>query len=385
MKQQEIHNPFRIKTLLQSGLTASAVLLVFVGCNPGIEETKSGMAEERSGTRHVPVKATFKVYSAGDNPVITRGDQGTGGNTYGFEGGKVIKLNNEYYLFTTEMYGNPIWTKTRLALWKSPDMKNWERLATLFESSGDFTGEDPRAALWSPMPTYSHRMDRWILTYVAYNSKPNTDKAWYRNYNGKIWLAISQVPGYDGLTGPYKDSLIVLQPGDDQDSWEGLMGTDSFYPYPVCDGWMAFYGSSPESVGLVRASALTGPWERISEINPVRRQIENPMVTRIVDGRYIALFDGCGENRKIGYMVSEDGIHWSREIFFDLDEEISRWWGLTRTPLGLIQESEDLFTIFFTAYNKDFYEIPDVWKTNDDGVFEDYFASIGWFRVELIR
>ena len=49
-------------------------------------------------------------------------------------------------------------------------------------------------------------------------------------------------------------------------------------------------------------------------------------------------------------MVSDNGVNWSREIFFELEEEI-----------------------------------PDVWKTNDDGLFDGYFASIGSFRVKLIR
>lgn len=312
-------------------------------------------------------------------------DPGTEDNKYGFEGGKVVKFQGTYYLFTTEMYGNPLWTRTRLALWKSADRMEWERVATLFESTGDFSGEDPRAALWSPMPTYDHISGRWMLTYVAYNSRPNTDTAWYRNYHGKIWLAVSENPGFSGIEGPYRDSMIILQPGDESDPWEGLMGTDSFYPFPAGKGWMAFYGSSPESVGLARSLQLTGPWERITEVNPVRRSIENPMVTRLADGRYIVLFDGCGKSRKIGYMASIDGLHWSREIFFELDKGITRWWGLTRTPLGLVQESEDLFTVFFTAYNEDFYEIPDVWKTNDDSVYDGYFASLGWFQVQLIK
>jgi hypothetical protein len=283
------------------------------------------------------------------------------------------------------MYGNPLWTRTRLAAWKSRDKKEWIRLGTLFESTGDFTGEDPRAALWSPMPTYHHKLQKWVLTYVAYNSKPNTADGWYRNHHGKIWLAVSENPGFSGLTGPYRDSLIILQPGNESDPWEGLMGTDSFYPFPVGERWMAFYGSSPESVGLAEAPELAGPWQRKTSVNPVRSSIENPLVTRLADGRFVALFDGCGDNRKIGYMVSRDGTNWSEEIFFDLEEEIPQWWGLTRTPLGLVQESEDLFTVFFTAYNKDFYEIPHVWQTNDDSVFDGYFASIGWFQVKLIR
>jgi len=360
-------------------------LLVFMGCTPRSEQASHESTEIRPETGVESVQEVFKVISGSGEAVLTLGSPGTGENKYGFEGGKVIKLDGAYYLFTTEMHGNPLWTRTRLALWKSGDRRNWVRKATLFESTGDFSGKDPRAALWSPMPTYSHKMKRWILSYVAYNSKPNTDTGWYRNYKGKIWMAVSEKQGYSGLEGPYKDSVMILQPGDDSDPWEGLMGTDSFYPFPACDGWLAFYGSSPESVGLAKAPSLTGPWERMTAMNPVRQHIENPMVTRLTDGRFIALFDGCGENRKIGYMVSTDGIHWSAEVFFELENEITAWWGLTRTPLGLVQESENLFTIFFSAYNRDFYNIPDVWKTNDDGVFEGYFASIGWFVVQLVQ
>ncbi|MBS0001411.1 MAG: hypothetical protein KFF73_20665 [Cyclobacteriaceae bacterium] len=320
-----------------------------------------------------------------DKPVITKGDAGTDGNKFGFEGGQAIKYNDEYHLFTTEMVGYPLWTKTILGYWKSKDGNAWERVSTVFESSGDFTGKDPRACLWSPMPTYDAQNGQWVLTYVAYNSKPNSPEGWYRNYNGKIWMAVSEAKGYGGLGGPYKNKEIILKSGPESDSWEGLMGTDSFYPFHSRDGWLAFYGSSPESVGLAAASELTGPWTRKTKINPIRVHIENPMVYRLTDGRYVALFDGCGENRKIGYMVSDDGICWSEEIFFELEHHIEPWWGLTRTPLGLIQESEDQFTVFFTAYNRDFYEIPNVWQINDDSVFEGYFASVGMFRLRLIR
>jgi len=374
-----------MKAFFQSDHLIFAVLLVLLGCSPQSEETKGDSVQKASGTGIETKQDIFQVILGSGEAVLTQGNEGTEENKYGFEGGKVIKLDGAYYLFTTEMCGNPLWTKTRLALWKSEDGKDWIRQATLFESSGDFSGKDPRAALWSPMPTYSHQLRRWILTYVAYNSKPNTDTGWYRNHKGKIWMAVSEEPGYSGLSGPYRDSLIILQPGDDSDPWEGLMGTNSFYPFPVCEGWLAFYGSSPESVGLAEAPSLAGPWNRMTALNPVRRHIENPMVTRLVDGRYIALFDGCGMNRKIGYMVSGDGIHWSAEVFFELEDDIPAWWGLTRTPLGLVQESENLFTVFFTAYNRDFYKIPDVWKTNDDSVFEGYFASIGWFKVQLIQ
>jgi hypothetical protein len=361
------------------------VLAVLGACGPEKPDNQLYTGIDSTRMPGYAIEPVFELVSVYENPVITEGDPGTEANKYGFEGGRVIKYDDGYHMFTTEMYGNPLWTKTRLGYWESTDGISWDRIGTIFESTGDFTGEDPRACLWSPMPTYDALKECWVLTYVAYNSKPNTAEAWYRNHNGKIWMAVSETSGFGGLAGPYKDREVILKAGPESDGWEGLMGTDSFYPFPACDGWMAFYGSSPESVGMARAQELAGPWKRITEINPFRRHIENPIVTRLSDGRYVAMFDGCGQNRKIGYMVSGDGLTWSKEIFFELEEAGEPWWGLTRTPLGLVRESQDLFTVFFTAYNKDFYEIPNVWQTNDDSVFDGYFASVGMFRVRLIR
>ena len=290
------------------GLLAFLIFLAILSCKNTADPDAAG-PEPHDSVQGFPVEPVFELEWVCDHPVITRGDPGTDGNKYGFEGGCVLKSDGVYHLFTTEMFGNPLWTSTKLGYWSSKDGLSWDRISTLFQSSGDFTGEDPRACLWSPMPTYDARDEQWFLTYVAYNSKPNTDSAWYRNYNGKIWMAASRVKGFGGLGGPYSDAGVVLQAGPDADPWEGLMGTDSFFPFPVCGGWMAFYGSSPESVGLAEAPELAGPWSRKTEVNPVRRYIENPLVTRIRDGRYIALFDGCGKNRKIGYMISWDGIH----------------------------------------------------------------------------
>ena len=327
------------------------------------------------------VDSIFTIVSVSQSPVITKGDPGTEDNKYGFEGGKALKFTDGYHIFTTEIVGDPIWTKTRLAHWKSEDGKNWERLATLFESTGDFTGKDPRAALWSPMPTYHSKKQRWMLTYVAYRSKPQGP----RNADGHIWLAASTETGISGIGGPYKNQKIILEPGTESDPWEGLMGTNSFYPFAVGSQWYAFYGSSPEVVGLAGSSNLEGTWMRKTELNPVKRHIENPVVTRLPDGRYVAFFDGCSKHRKIGYMISYDGLHWSKKIFLDLQEQTDPWWGLTRTPLGLIQESSDLFTLYFTAYNNDFYNIPGIWKREDDSVLDGYFASVGMMKLKPVK
>jgi hypothetical protein len=255
--------------------------------------------------------AELVVTKAFEGPVLTVQSSGAEGNKYGFEGGRVVKLNGTYHLFTSEMVGDPHWVKMRLAHWISQDRLHWTRLATLAESSGDFGGKDPRAALWSPLPVYNTADDRWNLFYVAYQAAPDTAQQWLTNHEGRIWRAVSSTPGVDGIGGPYTDAGVILQRGRDSDAWEGLQGTDSFFPYKVGEQWYALYGSAhtekvPISlwqVGLAKAPDLAGPWVRCTDRNPLtveKRFIENPIVTKLEDGTYVAVYDTDAPNA-IGY------------------------------------------------------------------------------------
>jgi len=297
-----------------------------------------------------------------DTPVLTVQSRGAEGNKYGFEGGRVLKISGTYHLFTSEMIGDPHWVKMKLAHWVSRDRLHWKRASTLFESSGDFTGKDPRAALWSPLPVYDPKEKRWNLFYVAYQAAPDTSQQWLTNHEGRIWRAVSKTPGIDGVGGPYVDTGIVLQRNNDSDPWEGLQGTDSFFPYQVGDRWYAFYGSAhterlPLSlwqVGLALAPDIAGPWKRCTELNPLTvetRFIENPIVTRLVDGTYVAVYDTDVPDA-IGYTFSADGIHWSAGQHLVVQRGSGVWASEVRTPLGLVPEGYDLFTLFYTANEK---------------------------------
>ena len=324
----------------------------------------------------------FDVVEVIDHPLMTKNDPGTEGNIFGFEGGRVIKQDGAYHIFTTEMYGEPVWCKTRLAHWKSKDGISWARDATIIESTGNFTGSDSHAALWSPMPTFDEKQNCWIMTYVCYRSKPNTSEKWFRNYDGIIALAVSVVKGIKGIDGPYKEAKILML-FDTAEPKLGLMGVDSFFPFEVNGQWLAFYGSSPEWNGLAKSSSLHGPWKRSEEAGIVSRHTENPIVQRLKEDLYIAFFDGCGVYQKFGYLLSSDGIHWSKPIIINLENHPDKWWGLTRTPLGLIDEGEGNYSLYFTAYNKNFYQIPGIWEAKTDEVFNGFFASVGVIKLKL--
>ena len=297
-----------------------------------------------------------------DRAVLTVKSRGAEGNKYGFEGGRVLKLNGAYHLFTSEMIGDPHWVKMRLAHWVSEDRLHWNRLATLAESSGDFTGKDERAALWSPLPVFDPGDNRWNLFYVAYQAAADTAEKWLTNHEGRIWRAVSNTPGLNGIGGPYTDVRVILERGRDSDAWEGLQGTDSFFPYKVGAQWYALYGSAhteklPISlwqVGLAKAPDLAGPWVRCTDQNPLtieKRFIENPLVTKLENGTYVAVYDTDAPNA-IGYTFSADGIHWSAGQHLVVQEGDGVWASEVRTPLGLIPEGKDSFTLFYTANEK---------------------------------
>lgn len=303
-------------------------------------------------------KVDFEILSVSSSPVIYQAHPNAADIKYGIEGGRVVKINGTYHLITTERSGDPIVVKTRLAYWNSKDGNHWQRVATLYESSGNYDGSDPRAALWGPMPTWDAKKNVWKLFYVAYRAKPSTAQSWYENYEGRIWEAISTKKGINGIGGPYKDAGVILQPAD-ADKWEGLQGTDSFFAYQANHKWYGFYGSAQtetrpakfHGVGLCEANTIDGPWKRISEKNPVdfkARFAENPVVTKLDNGLYVAMIDG-GKNN-FGYSVSADGLNWSEARFIDLSTKVKKWWSLMRTPLCLIKEPDNSYTVFFTCF-----------------------------------
>jgi hypothetical protein len=326
----------------------------------------SCQSKKRTG-QDVNPGALFELVYVHPGPVITLGDPGTEDNRWGFEGGRAHKIRETYHLFTTETFDEPHWVKTRLAHWTSKNGTDWRREGHVFESSGDFTGTDPKAALWSPMTYWIPEKNKWYLSYVAYTSAPDLDTAFLSNHNGEIWLAASQTPGIEGIGGPYTDTLMLMRPDDSSQSWEGLQGVDSWYPFRLADGsWLSFYGSAQTQynpipfwgVGLAESPSFFGPWTRKKGTNPVLIDstfVENPIVDTLPDGRYVAWIDGGPVKNQFAWSVSKDGIHWSPATYIDLEKKTVRWWrdymGM-RTPLGMIPEKNGEYTVFFTALDE---------------------------------
>jgi len=323
-----------------------------------------------------------------ETPILTKGHPDAAGIKYGFEGGRVVKLGSTYHLFTSEMVGDPIWVKMQLGYWRSGDGRQWQRISTLFASSGEFEGKDPRASLWSPLPIFDESQGRWNLFYVAYRASPSTVRAFMLNHAGQIWRAVSRVAGVEGIGGPYQDVEVILKPGPESDAWEGLQGTDSFFPYPVGKEWRALYGSAKTEVmpieywrvGLASAPAIGGPWRRVSASNPSPIEkvfIENPVVEALPGGGYLCVYDSKVPDA-IGYAFSADGVHWTAGHAIKIQPTAQVWACDVRTPLGLVNEGGNEYSVFYTGFETE----PD-WNSLMSGRGLNTSCAIGLARVAV--
>jgi hypothetical protein len=362
-----------------------ALALAVVGPPSAAREKTRGNGEDvgRRGPRLVLARQH-------PTPVLTTRSPGAEDIRYGFEGGRLVKVDATYHLFTSEMAGDPVWVKMRLGHWTSRDRLDWRREATVNESSGEFEGKDPRAALWSPLPVWDPGENRWNLFYVAYRSAPSDGTRFLLNHAGEIWRAVSRTPGEQGIRGPFEDAGVVMRPGPDSLPWEGLQGTDSFFPWRVDGRWRAFYGSARSEtkpiehwlVGPAEAVTLAGPWRRLHEGNPApleKRFIENPIVTEAPGGGFLVVYDSNVPDA-IGWAYSADGIHWGPGRRLKVQPTAGEWAKDVRTPLGLVHEGGDRFTLLYTGFE----QAPD-WPRMLDEAKGKETCAVGLVELRLLR
>ena len=330
-------------------------------------------------------KPLFEIIGGENKPVLDEGMSGTEGIQGGFEGGRVVKVGDTYHMFPTERAGEKgidyyyDRVKTKIGHWTSKDAITWKRESTIYQASGvyavtedDNPMNDRRAAIWSYMPVFNEKANKWYGYYLAYTVSKEIEP----NHSfGRIWRCESTVEGINGIGGPYKDMGIIMEPGLDSQPWEGRQGVASFFPYKVGDKYFGFYsGAYPFNswpdypkksrkgwfVALAESKSLEGPWQRMNKgLEPIKTMhpqfVENPIVSQLPNGMYIAIFDGGPDGwghhlpNMIAYSLSADGINWSEAHYLPIETKVNKWWDIMRTPLCLIPEGNDVYTIVYNA------------------------------------
>ncbi|WKL46182.1 hypothetical protein Q1W71_14575 [Flavobacterium pectinovorum] len=330
-------------------------------------------------------KPLFEIIGGENKAVVDEGMPGTEGIQGGFEGGRVVKVGDTYHMFPTERAGEIgvdyyyDRVKTRIGHWTSKDAIHWTRESTIYQASGTYAIteddnpiNDRRAAIWSYMPVFNEKANKWYGYYLAYTVSKTIEP----NHSfGRIWRCESTIDGIDGIGGPYKDMGIIMEPGLDSEPWEGRQGVASFFPYKVGDKYFGFYSGAypfnswadyPKKTGkgwfvaLAESKSLEGPWSRIKDgSNPIKSMhpffVENPIVSQLPNGLYIAVFDGGPDGwghhlpNMMAYSLSKDGKNWSEARYLPIETKVDKWWDIMRTPLCLIPEGNDEYTIVYAA------------------------------------
>jgi len=304
----------------------------------------------------------------------------------GFEAGSTVKLtingNTRYYMVTTTMASRPKgvyrWTHMRIELWVSGDGSDWKRHRVLYHPHFD-----RQTGLWlltgSPFPFFDEIEDRWYIyfNFMAFNGIKNWDTSCL------LRRAAALEKGIGGITGEFDFPGEIVAPSGVAHPTDAEASSIS-PPFRAKDGkWYAFLGGGPkpfnESSGrwwvlIVKAASPQGPFYYIPEFAPVPIMdptgfVENPLPMKLtgpVTGKeyWAIIFNylkgevSTGKNSEIGFSSSPDGLTWHEQDvqILDLREGLPadkhEWWRAVRVPHQLCDEGNDVYTCFFSAYDK---------------------------------
>jgi hypothetical protein len=297
-------------------------------------------------------------------------------NKFGLEDGIVVRrADGGFSMVAAAMYGDPVWVRMRLDIYRSEDALAWRRVRSVRVSDANFDGSSLHSSSWGPFFVHDAANDTWALSYVGYRGQPANASGWLSNYEGTIFARYANESGDAGLDGDFRDAGAFAASGDGGDvvllapddfsvpgPWphpcQGLQGTDSMYPYQLDDGsWAALVGTSHQEtpdpwpqpgggkwpVSLATAPALAGSWTRRNPaaggapadapcVDLHSGYSENPIVSRRADNAsaFQVVHDVINaEARGFGYGCSDDGLNWPQTTVVPLP------FGC-RTPFGLV-------------------------------------------------
>jgi len=333
-------------------------------------------------------RVTLSIVEQPAEALIKKGDPGTEIAATGVENGLLIKAGGSYHFFTS------IWTDQEHigatfgnAHWISPDGIQWTLAKVLHAPGSDRTGEDVRTLFWEPIPVYDPAVERWNLFYMSgrwVGPKASAlGEGGSGKWDGRPWRAVSKTSGPEGICGPWEE-LGEFDFGP-YDPWEGRQypgewgSTNTWFPFLSGGRWLAMYGSHRGwQVGLAEAESLSGPWSRLSHLNPLALSNgygdESPRVFRLPSGRFLCLFDTIKDmghpdpkeasdfhhpmftHLGIGYSDSPDGVHWSAAKQLALREDPELWCKHMRCPVGFVEEPDGTYTLYYTAMTGGFFK-----------------------------
>ena len=110
-----------------------------------------------------------------------------------------------------------------------------------------------------------------------------------------------------------------------------------------------------------------------------QRFIENPIVTAAPGGGFLVVYDSDGADA-VGWAYSADGVRWGAGERLRVQPRAGEWAKDVRTPLGLVHEGGDRFSLFYTGFE----QAPD-WARMLDEAKGRETCAIGFVELRLSR
>lgn len=348
------------------------------------EDSKSRKEGNQPAPANKATRLRLELVSTEPTPVIGVNHPDAKDIPAGFEAGTTVKVKikgqTAYHMVTTTMEtcGAKRWANMRTEHWISEDGNIWRRHKILFRP-----GKNPETGMWeltgSPFFFFDEKEDRWFVyfNFMAYDR--------IRSWTTPTLLrrAGAKTKGMDGINGEFEYPGEIVAPSGIAHPTDAAASSIS-PPFQAADGkWYAFLGGGPKPfnagsgrwwVLLVRAKGPEGPFIYMPEHAPEPFMdptgfVENPLITKMkgpVTGKeyWTVIFNflkpevETKQNSQVGFSGSEDGLEWpiGNTQLIDLEKGLpagtNAWWRAVRVPHQLIAEGNDLYTCFFSAYDK---------------------------------
>lgn len=260
--------------------------------------------------------ALFTLYS--DQPVVPHGDKHSDWDFQFTDPGAVMYYNGKFHMFRNGFNGWP--ASVQIGYLTSDDGLRWTEVTT---EPVMFSKDVPYAKVAALASDALVQADgTWVMYFYTWNSLSGT------NATGEIGRATAKEP-----TGPWiPDAEPVLKAGS-KGSWDDLR-ISAPHVVKTDTGYTMYYSGSQKSGGIYSSIGMATSADGITwtkyddpsttdalyaESDPIlttgdkRVFIGQPIVQPTQSG-WIMLYrtaDRTSNGMKLGYAISEDGVHWT--------------------------------------------------------------------------
>jgi hypothetical protein len=159
---------------MKSGIlwTVLGCFVLATACTNDSKTNGEGQPEKNTAVKDVKLE----LVSLHPEPVIKKGDPEVKDIKFGFEGGTAFKVNNKYYVFSTEVFDEPKTAAVRMSLWKSDDGLKFTKETVIAETNRNWYDTTYRMAPWSPMAVFDEQHNRWSVFHVGLQAQTQCNR-----------------------------------------------------------------------------------------------------------------------------------------------------------------------------------------------------------------